>query len=81
MKAYEVVLDVLKKEGLSKNDPDEKFDPEQLAMGIKVEVEHGKSKEMAKEIAKDHLSEFPNYYTALAKMEKGLEKDKKLSNT
>lgn len=37
----------------------------QLKMGIKVEREHTKSNKVAREIALDHLSEFPDYYTKL----------------
>lgn len=43
----------------------------QLAMGIEVEQEHTKNQAMAREIALDHLSEMPDYYTRLDKMEKG----------
>jgi hypothetical protein len=42
----------------------------QLEMGIKVEMEHTKSKQIAKEIAMDHLWEDPKYYTKLKKIEK-----------
>lgn len=49
--------------------PDDKFDSNQLAMGIKVEKEHTDNVEMAKSIAKDHLSEISDYYTRLATME------------
>jgi hypothetical protein len=49
----------------------------QLAMGTEVEYEHTKSKPEAKEIARDHLDEFPDYYTRLHKMEKKAEKDMK----
>jgi len=42
----------------------------QLAMGKKVEHEHTNNMNKATEIAMDHLSEFPDYYTRLAKMEK-----------
>jgi len=49
------------------------FDPKQLAMGIKVEREHTNSDVLAREIAMDHLTENPRYYTALAKMEKQFE--------
>jgi len=42
----------------------------QLKMGIKVEQEHTKDRALAREIALDHLSEFPDYYTRLTKMEK-----------
>ena len=45
------------------------FDAKQLAMGIKVENEHTDSDEIAESIAKDHLSEIPDYYTRLRKME------------
>lgn len=46
----------------------------QIQMGIKVEKEHTPSDAMAKEIAMDHLAEFPDYYTRLNKMEKEGEK-------
>jgi hypothetical protein len=45
------------------------FDQEQLKKGIKVEMEHTDNPSLAKEIAADHLAEFPNYYDELAKME------------
>lgn len=51
------------------DDPDENFDPEQLKMGIEVEQEHTDDLEIAKQIAKAHLFEIPDYYTRLAKME------------
>lgn len=41
----------------------------ELNMGIKVEMEHTKSKSTAKDIAMDHLTEMPDYYTRLASME------------
>lgn len=47
----------------------EKLDKE-LLKGIKVEMEHTTSKEVAREIAMDHLWEDPNYYTNLKKVEK-----------
>ena len=43
------------------------IDPKQLAMGIKVEMEHTKDAKLAKEIAEDHLSEDPHYYSKLNK--------------
>ena len=49
--------------------PDSKFDPKELAMGIKVEKEHTKNEIIAKLIAKDHLKEFSDYYSRLQKME------------
>ena len=57
--------------------PDDKFDSEELQMGISVEMEHTNDKEIAKAISKDHLSEIPGtgngdgYYSLLKKMEKG----------
>ncbi len=41
----------------------------QLEKGIKVEMEHTKSKVKAKEIAMDHLFEDPKYYEKLSKIE------------
>ncbi len=41
----------------------------QLVKGIKVEMEHTNSVDVAMEIAKDHLYEDPNYYTNLKKIE------------
>jgi hypothetical protein len=41
-----------------------------LKLGIKVEMEHIDDESIAKEIAKDHLSELPDYYSRLVKMEK-----------
>ena len=42
----------------------------ELEMGLKVEMEHTNDKEKAREISLDHLTEFPDYYTRLDKMEK-----------
>jgi hypothetical protein len=42
----------------------------QLRMGVKVEMEHTKSRTLAKRIASHHLAEIPNYYTLLNKMER-----------
>jgi len=45
----------------------------ELKIGIKIEMEHTKSKAFAQKIAKDHLREFPQYYTkGLLPMEKKL---------
>ncbi len=56
----------------------------QLQKGIKVEIEHTSDKEKATEIATDHISEFPDYYDRLAKLEKEAKKkwenDKKKTN-
>ena len=39
----------------------------EIAMGTKVEMEHTKSREKAEKIAKEHLSEHPDYYSRLKK--------------
>lgn len=49
--------------------PDSEYDAKELAMGIEVEHEHSKNDIIAKLIAKDHLSELPDYYSRLKKME------------
>jgi len=49
--------------------PDEAFDAAQLAVGIEVELEHTDDEFVAKQIAKDHLAEIPDYYTRLLIME------------
>ena len=41
----------------------------QLQRGIEVEMEHTKSKSIAKEIAMDHIFENPEYYVKLKKIE------------
>jgi hypothetical protein len=54
--------------------PDTEYNQKDLSQGAQVEGEHTSSKEIAKEIAKDHLSESPEYYDALKDMEDNLEK-------
>ncbi len=49
-----------------------KYDPKELKIGIKVEMEHTKSPKVAERIAKDHLREHPNYYTKFVKWEKNV---------
>jgi hypothetical protein len=51
--------------------PDSDFDADELALGIKIEKEHTDNEEEAKDIAKDHLKEIPDYYSRLKKMEEG----------
>lgn len=61
---------------MSKQDIADKFNvtlskiERELKMGTDVEMEHVKSRKLAKEIAMDHLVEIPDYYTRLKKMEK-----------
>ena len=49
-----------------------KYLQQQLKKGMKVESEHTDDKEKQKEIASDHLAEFPNYYEELEGVEKKL---------
>lgn len=58
--------------------PDENFDKKQLAIGKEIELEHTEDKGIAKDIAKHHLEEFPDYYKKLVPMEKELEAEEKL---
>ena len=53
--------------GKHRNVPDSHFDPRELAMGIKEEMEHTNDWHVSKEVAKDHLMEDPHYYTKLKK--------------
>jgi len=49
------------------------YNKKELKIGAKIEMEHTTSKKKATKIAKDHLREFPNYYTAgVLPMEKKL---------
>ena len=59
--------------GLGEGKPDSEFSKKQIEMGKKVEKEHTADPALAKEIVKDHLTEFPTYYTALKNMETKLE--------
>jgi hypothetical protein len=49
--------------GKADGKPDSAFDQAELALGQKTELEHTSDKAMAKDIAKDHLVEFPKYYS------------------
>jgi len=51
--------------GVGDNTSIDDINPFQLAVGIFVELEHTNNKNKAKEIAIDHLTELPNYYTIL----------------
>jgi hypothetical protein len=50
--------------------PQSRFHPAELAKGVKMEMEHTDNHRIALEIAKDHLSELPDYYSRLERMEK-----------
>ena len=63
-KIYGVLSDVIEHgKGVTAN-------PKELAMGVKIEMEHTKYPELAHYIACAHLKEIPDYYTRLKKMEK-----------
>ena len=47
----------------------EGYDPKQLKMGIKVEMEHTNCELIAEKIAEDHLAEIDTYYSYLKEME------------
>lgn len=58
-----------------------RYNPRQLRIGFKIEQEHyntvnGNKIKIGK-IVRDHLREFPNYYTHLLRMERKLKKRKK----
>ena len=57
--------------GLADNGPPKNVDPVQVEKGLRVEHEHTSDlPDIAREITYDHLTEDPNYYTKLEKMEK-----------
>ena len=64
--------------GLGDNAKPTDFDKNQLLKGIEVEMEHTDDPKIALEIAMDHLTEIPDYYTRLDAMEKeaGVEDEK-----
>ena len=53
------------------------YNKRELQIGSKIELEHTNSKKVARKIAKDHLKEYPNYYTkGLIPMERKLKRIK-----
>lgn len=62
--------------GLADGKKDSEFDKDALSDGTRHELEHTKSKKIAKEIAKDHLAEDAKYYIKLEKIEKSAKKHK-----
>jgi hypothetical protein len=62
--------------------PDSYFNPKQLAMGTRHEMEHTNGRNtpenrlLAKNNAKDHLVEDPRYYTHLNAMERQVKSGK-----
>ena len=49
----------------------DEFDPQEVKLGLKAEMEHTDDKSIASEIVADHLTEDPHYYSKLKKV--GLE--------
>jgi len=47
--------------------PTNTVNPVQLSLGVQIEMEHTNDPDIAKEIAMDHLTEDPEYYTKLVK--------------
>lgn len=63
--------------------PDTMFNASQLRYGTSVEMEHTTNRQVAENIAKQHLVEGGNYYKLLKKMEtklKKLDKFKKVNH-
>jgi len=75
-KEKEEVGDIITGGKADKKKPQD-FDKEQIKMGLKVEMEHTDDPMVAIEITMDHLTEFPDYYTRLDKMEKQAKGDTK----
>jgi hypothetical protein len=65
VKSHKSVEEIAKKHRL-----DVSFVQNQLEMGVPIEHEHTKDKDIATDIALQHLDEIPDYYTRLKKMEK-----------
>lgn len=55
--------------GLANGKKPDDFDKKKLQEGSKVEKEHSTNKNISTEIAMDHLTEDPNYYKKLEKIE------------
>ena len=51
--------------GVGDKSTTDQVDPTQLSIGIQIEMEHTNDLDIAKEIAMDHLTEDPKYYTKL----------------
>jgi hypothetical protein len=72
LKPHQTVESIAKK-----HRQDISFVRNQLKMGIAMEKEHTKDKDLAADIALQHLDEFPDYYTKLKKMESDARKEHK----
>jgi hypothetical protein len=72
VKSHKTVEQIAKKHRL-----DVSFVKKQLEMGIPIEHEHTNDKDLATDIALQHLDEIPDYYTRLKKMESDAKKHHK----
>ena len=72
VKSHKSVEQIAKKHRLEVS-----FVKNQLKMGIPIEHEHTKDKDLATDIALQHLDEIPDYYTRLKKMEADAKKHHK----
>ena len=72
LKSHKTVEQIAKKHRLEVS-----FVKNQLKMGIPIEHEHTKDKDLATDIALQHLDEIPDYYTRLKKMESSAKKSHK----
>ena len=72
LKSHQTVESIAKK-----HRQDISFVRNQLKMGIAIEKEHTKDRDLAADIALQHLDEFPDYYTKLKKMESDARKEHK----
>ena len=72
VKSHKTVEQIAKKHRLEVS-----FIQKQLEMGIPIEHEHTKDKDLATDIALQHLDEIPDYYTRLKKMESDAKKHHK----
>ena len=72
LKSHKSVEEIAKKHRIEVS-----FVKTQLKMGIPIEYEHTKDKDLATDIALQHLDEIPDYYTRLKKMEASAKKEHK----
>jgi hypothetical protein len=72
VKSHKTVEQIAKKHRLEVS-----FIKKQLEMGIPIEHEHTRDKDLATDIALQHLDEIPDYYTRLKKMEADAKKHHK----
>ena len=72
VKSHKSVEQIAKKHRLEVS-----FIKKQLEMGIPIEHEHTRDKDLATDIALQHLDEIPDYYTRLKKMESDAKKHHK----